>query len=63
MKRYVSGTPSGALQSMRGKTARMLLEDRADSTAWYADNYTIVYELVPVSIKELLAAVKEAKGE
>lgn len=67
VKRYVSGSPNGDLQSMQGKTARAVLQERAASATWFANNYPIIYELVPVPAEKLKpkkrTAAKPAKGK
>lgn len=65
-KRYVSGNRSGALQSNHGETARNLLRERARGPEWFAENYSIIYELVPVpeaSLKPQKRAAEAAEEE
>jgi hypothetical protein len=52
-KLYVSGKGNGELQSNRGDNARDLLRDREGSPGWYAKQYPIIYELVPVSAEDI----------
>ena len=55
-RRYVSGKRDGLkLQTIYGRSAAIVLEDRrfGRSPAWFARNYPIIYELVPISEKEL----------
>lgn len=53
IKRYVSGRQGGQLQGNRGETARTLLQKREMNSDWFARNYPIIYELVPVSAENL----------
>ena len=64
MKRYVSGTSYGALQSNFGDAARTILGNRSlkRNVKWYADNYPVIYELVPVTEVEIEAIITAAQA-
>jgi hypothetical protein len=62
-KLYVSGTKNGNLQAMAGAALNVALRERGRGTEWWARNYPILYELVPVDAEALKPKRRKERSE
>ncbi len=66
-RRFVAGNRRGNLQSNKGDTARQIITERTEQrpikgkAGWWERNYPVIYELVPVSMDELIKAAKGSR--